>query len=101
MSVPLGKLDTPEQCQYVQERVARLMEQGHHMFETVHQRKDGSSVPTEVSARKITWDGQPATLNPGHNFNLNASFSGINTESVLPDFARRQVDCVRLPRRSQ
>ncbi|MEI6306540.1 MAG: PAS domain S-box protein, partial [Deltaproteobacteria bacterium] len=62
MSVPLGKLDTPEQCRYVQERVTRLMEQGHHMFETVHQRKDGSSVPTEVSARKITWDGQPAMM---------------------------------------
>ena len=63
MSLPLSKLDTPEQCQYVQDRVVRLMEQGHHMFETVHQRKDGSTVPTEVSARKINWDGQLAMMN--------------------------------------
>ncbi|HIJ87921.1 MAG TPA: PAS domain S-box protein [Desulfuromonadales bacterium] len=62
MSVPLGKLDTPEQSWCVQDRVAHLMEHGRHTFETAHQRKDGSSVPTEVSARKITWDGQPAMM---------------------------------------
>jgi len=61
-SMNVGQLDTPEEAQHVSERVARLMEQGSLTFETVHQRKDGSPVPTEVSARRITWDGQPAML---------------------------------------
>jgi signal transduction histidine kinase len=44
------------------ERFARLVEQGHLTFETTHQRKDGSRVPTEASARLITWDGQPVVM---------------------------------------
>jgi putative nucleotidyltransferase with HDIG domain len=38
------------------------MEHGHLSFETVHQRKDGSLIPTEVSARRIAWDGQPVMM---------------------------------------
>jgi PAS domain S-box-containing protein len=62
MAMPTGAVDTQEQSKYVPERVARLMEQGHITFETVHQHKDGSHIPTEVSARCIIWDGQPVIM---------------------------------------
>ncbi|MCX6276764.1 MAG: PAS domain S-box protein [Bacteroidetes bacterium] len=62
MAMPTSGVDTAEQSQYMPERVARLMEQGHLVFETVHQRKNGSVVPTEVSARRIIWDGKPVIM---------------------------------------
>jgi PAS domain S-box-containing protein len=62
MSMTINQVDSPEEAQHVQERITRLIEQGHLTFETVHQCKDGSLVPTEVSARRITWDKQLAVM---------------------------------------
>jgi PAS domain S-box-containing protein len=62
MSMPTGAVDAPGQSQHVPERIGKLVEQGQLTFETEHQRKDGSIVPTEVSARLITWHGQPAVM---------------------------------------
>jgi PAS domain S-box-containing protein len=62
ISLPIGKLVSPEQSRYIPERIAQLLEHGNLLFETEHQLKDGSSVPTEVNARLITWDGQPAII---------------------------------------
>ncbi len=61
-SAMLHHLDTPEEALHARERIAKLMEQGRLRFETVHRCKDGSLVPTEVSAQLITWDGKPALL---------------------------------------
>ncbi len=62
MSLTLDQIDTPEEVQLIPERMSRLMEFGQIVFETVHQRKDGFLIPTEVSARKITWADQPAVI---------------------------------------
>jgi two-component system, cell cycle sensor histidine kinase and response regulator CckA len=62
MSMTLDKIDTPEEARHIPERVSRLMEFGQIIFETVHQRRDGFPIPTEVSARRITWDDQPAVI---------------------------------------
>ena len=62
MSITVKQLDSPAEAQHAPERIARLMKEGHLTFETVHQRKDGSLIPTEVSARKIIWQGQPAVM---------------------------------------
>jgi PAS domain S-box-containing protein len=61
-SILVNQVDSAEECQHVPERMARLMEQGHLTFETTHQHKNGSLIPTEVSARLIQWDGQPAVM---------------------------------------
>jgi HD-GYP domain-containing protein (c-di-GMP phosphodiesterase class II) len=58
----IGQVDSPGEAPYAPDRMARLMELGELAFETVHQRNDGSLVPTDVSARRITWDGQPAIM---------------------------------------
>jgi PAS domain S-box-containing protein len=62
MSMQIGAVDTPDQNVHVLERITQLTEHGTLMFETTHQRKDGSSVPTEVNARKTLWDGQTAIM---------------------------------------
>jgi PAS domain S-box-containing protein len=61
-SMTIYQVDSPEGGNRVQERMARLMEQGHLTFETVHLRKDGSPIPIEISARRITWDGKTAIM---------------------------------------
>jgi two-component system, cell cycle sensor histidine kinase and response regulator CckA len=62
MSLSPFKVDIPEEIGNIPGRIARVKALGHHMFETVHARKDGSHVPTEVSARIITWGGRQAVL---------------------------------------
>ena len=62
MSMTIDQVDSPEEAPHAPDRIAQLMEHGHLTFETVHQRKDGSLVPTDVSSQRITWDGQPAMM---------------------------------------
>jgi len=62
ISMTVRMVDTPEQGTHAQERIARLMEQGYVKFETVHRRKDGSSIKTEVNAQRMTLHGQPAVM---------------------------------------
>ncbi len=62
MSMTLNQLNTREEAKRAPDRIARLMAHGHLKFETVHQHKNGSPIPIEVSARLITWEGQPAIM---------------------------------------
>jgi PAS domain S-box-containing protein len=62
MSMKISQVDSPGEAPYAPDRMARLMELGELAFETVHQRSDGSLVPTDVIARRITWNGQPAIM---------------------------------------
>jgi diguanylate cyclase (GGDEF)-like protein/PAS domain S-box-containing protein len=62
MSLDITHVYSPEEAARRPERVAELMEAGQVAFETVHVRKDGSRIPTDVEARRITWDGESAIL---------------------------------------
>ncbi len=62
MSMTLNHLDTRKEAKRAPDRIARLMAHGHLKFETVHQHKNGSPIPIEVSARLITWEGQSAIM---------------------------------------
>jgi two-component system, cell cycle sensor histidine kinase and response regulator CckA len=62
MSMSAAQVDSPLDAPHVPDRIARLKTHGRIEFETVHRHKDGSPVSTEVSARQITWDGQPAVM---------------------------------------
>jgi PAS domain S-box-containing protein len=70
MSLTIDQVDAPEEKRHILERVALLMRQGHLMFQTVHQRKDGSLLPVEVSSRKICWDGTPAIMSIARDLTL-------------------------------
>jgi diguanylate cyclase (GGDEF)-like protein/PAS domain S-box-containing protein len=67
MSMTMDQLYSPEEALRFPDLLAGLTEQGHLTHETVRQCKDGSLIPTDVIARRITWDGQPAFISTCHD----------------------------------
>ena len=67
MSMMVGEVDSPENAPQAPARIARLKEQVHISFETVHRRKDDSLIPIVVSAKLISWEGQPAVMSICHD----------------------------------
>jgi len=53
----MGELDTPEHTPHNTGRMATLLRDGAVIFKTVHQTKDGRSIPTEISSRLIRGGG--------------------------------------------
>ncbi|HWR11648.1 MAG TPA: PAS domain S-box protein [Rectinemataceae bacterium] len=62
ISLTADTINSPEEAPCVQDRITRLMKGGHLSYETVYRHKDGSLIPVEVNARRITWEGQPAMM---------------------------------------
>ncbi|MCX7004471.1 MAG: PAS domain S-box protein, partial [bacterium] len=62
MAMTIAQVDTPAEACHVAGRTAHLLEHGQHAFETVQQCQDGTPVATEVHARRILWNGQPAMM---------------------------------------
>ncbi|MDZ4798962.1 MAG: PAS domain S-box protein [Bryobacteraceae bacterium] len=65
MSMTASQVASPEEGRHVAERITGLMDTGDTgqlTFETLWQRQDGSLIPTEMSARRIVWDGKPAIM---------------------------------------
>jgi PAS domain S-box-containing protein len=56
------ELNAVEYVSIVREHTARLSLSGPTLYETVHLRKGGSRIPTEVSARIIDFEGRQAVL---------------------------------------
>lgn len=55
-------LESPPYAGWFQERMEELRQHGHHFFETVHLRSDGTPIPTELSSRLIEYEGGLAVL---------------------------------------
>lgn len=62
MAMTIDRVRTEKESLYSHYQIARVLAEGHLTFETVHRRKDGSTVPIEVNARRITWEDQPAIM---------------------------------------
>ena len=62
MALTPQQVDSPAESPHIAKRLAQVIDSGQIKFETVHQHKDGSPVPTEVVARRITWEGRPAVM---------------------------------------
>ena len=58
----VGDIDPPEFAKLVPERVRAVLQSGSAVFETAHLRRDGTPIPTEISARAITYRGSAALL---------------------------------------
>ncbi|MBU0716162.1 MAG: PAS domain S-box protein [Verrucomicrobia bacterium] len=67
MSMTASLMVIPEKRIHVKKRFAQMMKRGRLKFETVHQRKDGTSLPIEVNSRRITWNGQAAIMSICHD----------------------------------
>lgn len=52
-------VDSSDHAELVPERIEKLLRQGHHLFESVHRRRDGTLLPVEISARMFESEGKP------------------------------------------
>jgi len=62
LQLMLHDVDTPDHAEQDDRRMVTLRETGSCLFETVHQCKDGSTLPVEVNSRIIDYGGQSAVL---------------------------------------
>ncbi len=62
MSTKLNMIDHPESTALFNKRVKEIEEKGEASFEVRHYKKDGTSFPLEVTAKKFNWGGIPAIL---------------------------------------
>ena len=83
MSMTIDQVDTPEEAKHASDRIVQLMERGHFTFETVHQRKDGSSIPTDVTARRITWENKPAMMSICRDITERKHAEGIREQLIF------------------
>ncbi|MBN1453100.1 MAG: transporter substrate-binding domain-containing protein, partial [Anaerolineales bacterium] len=62
MEINLHELDVPESEAAIAERMREIAEEGEARFEVEHYRKDSSTFPLDVLAKRIEWEGRPAIL---------------------------------------
>ncbi|MCF7838692.1 MAG: PAS domain S-box protein [Candidatus Marinimicrobia bacterium] len=62
LAINLRQLDVPESAALLAERFRRIATEGEARFEVRHFRKDGSTFPLEVLAKRIEWEDRPAIL---------------------------------------
>jgi PAS domain S-box-containing protein len=62
LALPISKLDPPEFALRVPERIKRIREHGFAVFDSAHQRKDGTTMPVEINARLFEYEGRSALL---------------------------------------
>ncbi len=62
MTLNLRDIDTPKSADLILPRMKEIEANGEASFEVRHRRKDGSTYPGQVLAKKIEWAGQPAIL---------------------------------------
>ncbi|HBC87740.1 MAG TPA: hypothetical protein DCZ94_12350 [Lentisphaeria bacterium] len=55
-------VDNSDQRINMPERIDKVLKDGQATFETMHQRKDGTSFPVDVTAQLIVWEGQSAIM---------------------------------------
>jgi diguanylate cyclase (GGDEF)-like protein/PAS domain S-box-containing protein len=53
---------TPERVKYLVPGVEEIRKQGYFLYETTHQRRDGTIIPTEVSSQIVEYRGRPVVL---------------------------------------
>lgn len=62
MGINLHDLDVPVSETLIAERIDQIDKKGEAHFEVAHFRKDGTSFPLEIYAKKIIWEGKTALL---------------------------------------
>ncbi len=65
MALNLQDLDTPASAILIEERMQLIRDKGRASFEVVHFRKDGTTIPLELFAKQVDWNGVPAMLSIG------------------------------------
>jgi PAS domain S-box-containing protein len=63
LALNLAQVDVPADARLIAARTQELRERGRASFEVAHLRKDGTTLPLEVSIKGTTWGGKEAILN--------------------------------------
>lgn len=62
LTMDLMMIKPPESITSVSERIGKILQSGHLVFESAEITREGRHIPTETSARLITYQGEPAIL---------------------------------------
>ena len=62
LSMGPADIAPPDQAERVGERMQRIDQEDHLVFESVQVTADGEEIPVEISASRVTYDGEPAIL---------------------------------------
>jgi len=62
LAMHIRAVDAPEAAAKVSARMAQIKQHGQTQFESIHQRKDGTPVPVDVSSRVIDLKGEKVVL---------------------------------------
>jgi len=62
LSLNISQLNAPEFNALLEERKARIVNEGHAVFESAHRRKDGSVMPVEVNSRVLEFGGKTVLI---------------------------------------
>ena len=62
LSITPSSVDVYDERVNMPGRIVRLKARGIMSFETIHQRKDGTPVSVEVTAKMTSWNGKPAVM---------------------------------------
>ena len=89
-SINLHQLDLPESEKLLAERFRKIEEGGESSFEVYHYRKDRSTFPLQVHAKKIDWNGKSAVLSIASDITeqLNAEKALRESEQRFQQFQR-------------
>ena len=84
----LSQLDAPESAALISSRMETLRDKGETVFEVVHLKKDGSTIPVEVYAKKTIWNGKPVILGVCNNITDRKKAEEKLQHSAQPDDCR-------------
>jgi PAS domain S-box-containing protein len=62
MTMRMQDLDVRPDDLFPKERIQHLLSRGHTLFETLQKKKDGSTLPVEISSRTTEYFGMPAIM---------------------------------------
>lgn len=62
LQMSMMTVDSPEYAALMPERIKKLYQSDQVLFETAHVRRDGGTIPIELSSRIIEYNGMPAVL---------------------------------------
>jgi len=97
LAMNIDAVDAPGHGVHVPERLTRIIAQERIAFESVHRRKDGSLVPTELNAQLITWEGRPAVMSIARDITERqrmeeALVRSSRTQGILNDVFRLSLE---------
>jgi PAS domain S-box-containing protein len=67
LSLGIESIDNSKNHEISKMILAQLIQNGHHVFETMYTTKDGQKIPVEISSSLTTYNGKQAVLNIARN----------------------------------